>query len=76
MADLVIGIATVLTSSLIYRKWHTKNGQYALLFGAIAWEGRNACQLVVYFAFFISIFGFDAILGMLKQSPALPKAII
>ncbi|HOE78056.1 MAG TPA: ECF transporter S component [Bacilli bacterium] len=76
MADLVIGIATVLTSSLIYRKWHTKKGgQYALLFGAIAWVVvATLANWWFILPFYIDLLGFDAILGMLKTIPGITES--
>ena len=70
IADLVIGIATVLTSSLIYRKWRTKRGGYfALLFGAIAWVVvATLANWLFILPFYIDLMGFEAILGVKNNS--------
>ena len=76
IADLVIGIATVLTSSLIYRKWRTKRGGYfALLFGAIAWVVvATLANWLFILPFYIDLMGFEAILGMLKTIPGVTES--
>lgn len=61
-ADLIIGLATVLTSSIIYKKHKTKKGGLiALCFGVLAWVGMaiiaNYSFLIDFYAKFYADFG-------------------
>ena len=69
IGDLIMGVALVLTSSLIYRKFRTKKGAVlALVAGTLAETVValfiNAFMLIPFYA---KAFGWDAIVGMLSS---------
>lgn len=73
VADLIIGVATVVASSLIYKKYRTfKGGIYALAIGAVIWicaaVFANFTVLIRWYAHLFG--GMETIVNMCK--PVLP----
>ena len=67
--DLLIGLASVLTSSLIYKHCKTKKGGIlGLIFGSIVW---TVVAMIVNYTllmpFYMKAFGFEAVLGMFEK---------
>ncbi|HBP26131.1 MAG TPA: hypothetical protein DD618_04190 [Acholeplasmatales bacterium] len=76
LADLIIGLAVVLTSSLIYKYHHTKRGGVlGIVFGGVAWVIAGAlANYFILMPFFIGAWGFDAVFGMLTVIPGITEA--
>lgn len=69
LADLLIGVSTVLASSLVYRKLKTKKGgAIALALGVVVWVAMallaNGTFLI---EFYKEVAGIDAVIGMCKK---------
>ncbi|MCM1513688.1 MAG: ECF transporter S component [Anaeroplasma bactoclasticum] len=69
LADLLIGVSTVLTSSLVYHKLKTKKGgAIALALGVVVWVAMallaNGTFLI---EFYKEVAGIDAVIGMCKK---------
>ena len=79
LADLIIGLATVLTSSIIYRRMHTKKGAViALVCGSFAWVFVAViANYFVLLPFYIQFyFGGEvqAFLGLLSIIPGINES--
>ena len=74
--DLIIGVSTVVVSSLIYKKIHTRKGAvYAMLAGMAVWT-TVAVLANYYFAidFYLEFFfggNIDALLGFMSVIPGI-----
>ncbi len=68
LADLIIGVSTVVIASLIYRKYHTKKGAiYASIAGVITWTTVAVlANWLFLLRFYVNLYGFDAVIGMLR----------
>lgn len=73
IADLIIGFAVVLSSSLMYTKFHTKKGAFASLsVGMGAWVVASAVSnYFVNLPFFMMMYGKEPVMGMLQVIPGL-----
>ena len=76
LVDLIIGLATVLTSSLIYKKYHTRKGALiASLAGAAVWTFvavmANYLFIIDFYIEFFFNGAIDPLLGMLKVIPGI-----
>lgn len=73
IADLVIGLSTVLTSSLIYKYNHTKKGgRIALIFGTLIWVGvAVVANWLFILPFYMELAGLDNVLKMLMIIPGI-----
>lgn len=74
LADVIIGVTVVLTSSLIYKKYHTKKGgKYALLATTFVWAlaGVLANYIILVPAYVKFFMGGDVnvLIGMLSIYP-------
>ena len=74
LIDLFIGLSTVLTSSLIYKKYHTKKGAiYAMIAGAFVWTVIAVLTNYFFVLDFYINFYFDGavepLVGMLSVIP-------
>ena len=77
--DLIIGLATVITSSVIYKKVHTKKGAFiGMLAGMLAWVSIAvlANWLFVLDFYLEAFFGgnLDALLGLLQIIPGINES--
>lgn len=75
LADFLIGFATVLVSSIIYHHHKTKRGAIIALFSiVISW---TITALIINWsfilAFYMHLYGFDAIFGMLTTIPGITR---
>lgn len=73
LADFLIGFATVLISSMIYHHHKTKKGAIIALFSiVISW---TVTAIIINWsfilAFYMHLYGFDAIFGMLTTIPGI-----
>jgi len=76
MIDLIIGLSTVLTSSIIYRKMHSKKGAlYAVIAGALVWTIVAVLTNYLFVLDFYINFYFDGavepLVGMLSVIPGI-----
>lgn len=79
LADLLIGLSTVITSSLIYRKFHSKKGAiYASVAGMLAWiimaVITNYFILVPFFIEFLLGGDLSTFVGMLSVIPGVNES--
>lgn len=76
LADLFIGLSTVLTSSLIYQRFHSKKGGIiALIMGSITWV---IMAVMANWLFILPVYmraaGLDVVLKMLMVIPGITEA--
>lgn len=79
LADLLIGLSTVITSSLIYRKFHSKKGAiYASVVGMFTWIIMaiitNYFILVPFFIEFLLGGDLNTFVGMLSVIPGVNES--
>ena len=81
LADLLISLSVVISTSLIYKKYHTKKGAIVgLILGTFAWIGVacfcNGTFLIKFYSnFYAGYGGFNAIVSMCqKVIPSITKS--
>ena len=73
LSDLVIAMATVLVTSILYQKYKSKNTAIWLSIAMIPiWIFTSVLSnWLIIMPFYISVYGFDAVLGMMQNVPGI-----